>query len=1229
MQVQLAKAMNYVLGLDLGITSIGWAVIELDGDGVPYRLINANSRIFLSMVEAKTKIPKNKNRRDKRSMRKQVSRYKSRRSTLLELLHRHQFFGDETYSPQNWEDRLNQIGNPFQLRAQALDSALSLIQLARVFLHLLRRRGYQSNRGIQFKALLEDLTRRGIQVQLDETEASDVESAQGDEAARETGIVLHGLRMLRQAMADTEWKNGVACQSIAQLMLKLQEKDPAQQLRRPHTYTQTEISTKGKAVEYHLYASRDMLEEEFAKIWQVQATAHPEIMTDQLKIDIFKAIFSQRPLKIQRKNVGSCSFMIEKRRAAKALLEAQEFLMLETVNHLKYSLPKIHGEQALTLEAKHALLAALADPKKLNPKQQLSWTDAKKVLGLPAKAKFNMEASAKSGLNGNRTHLAMLNAIGGHWHNFGNSKLPGESFSQLQRQLINDLLFVDDKLALFRRLTNFYQLPAQRNPWNFSHAQAWKLVTLELDEGYVKHCIGVINKLLPPMREGAIYSDAVQLAGFLRRDQLKNVEKRTLDAPPEVANPIVQKALFETRRVVNELIAMYGKPKLIRVEMARDMKASKQHRKEINERQTANKKNNDAAALAIKALAKQYPDLGIRVSREAIIKYKLWNEQGKSCAYSYSETTHDKPIVLRNLFDGSVEVDHIYPRSLSLDDSVMNKVLCFRAENQEKGQRTPWEAWHNTEKYEAILKRFDRANLPKFPSEKLRRLKDDQFDPQADFVSAQLNDTRYMCVAVRNYLATLGYNDQELQVTRGQMTAELRKLWHLQNVLPRTNDSIEESAEPANDASLSLEENEEAVSEEAGASKEKKKDRGDHRHHAVDAIVTALVDRKVFADLMARYRYLEKTGRWPKEDLPCSVPNLRDAAEKILLSNVVSHASNRKVWGGLHDELPYGLGTYQERDVPLKTLLKQGHIFRCEPDGRQGKSLQDGSTWISDVDLREVLRNWFDGYEKIDKAKQKHYPPPILADGKVITKVDLTHRCYVKRMGIDTALAKVDINPGKKTWIVDQGVRTVLQEWLLDHKVKDAVNNPPRMPRKDRDKEKAHPIRSVRLASLASGMVQFKKGPQIFAKGSNHHVAIFKKICADGSIERRGIFVDMLEAARRIRAQPIVRKDPAQLKAIDPEIDPSEWRFEMALCSQDMVEWDANEVPESHKRLGPPVYRLQKMSGVNQTLVFRHFSVTSSSDTDRRGLIQCGPNSMYARKIRMSNTGNWEVIQHD
>ncbi len=69
----------------------------------------------------------------------------------------------------------------------------------------------------------------------------------------------------------------------------------------------------------------------------------------------------------------------------------------------------------------------------------------------------------------------------------------------------------------------------------------------------------------------------------------------TLALPPDLRNPIVQKALFEIRKVVNAIVREYGKPARIKIEMAREVQGSRQQREELHWKMLENKATNDKA----------------------------------------------------------------------------------------------------------------------------------------------------------------------------------------------------------------------------------------------------------------------------------------------------------------------------------------------------------------------------------------------------------------------------------------------------------------------------------------------------------------------------------------------------------------------------------------------------------------------------------------------------------
>ncbi|MGD0014632.1 MAG: type II CRISPR RNA-guided endonuclease Cas9, partial [Bryobacteraceae bacterium] len=127
------------------------------------------------------------------------------------------------------------------------------------------------------------------------------------------------------------------------------------------------------------------------------------------------------------------------------------------------------------------------------------------------------------------------------------------------------------------------------------------------------------------------------------------------------------KALFEVRKVVNAIVREYGKPGKIKIEMARDVHGSSRQREELHWKILENEKRNKEVRKRL------IEDIKIaKPTRDDVIKYKLWEECGKTCPYT------GKHISQTALFGENPEfqIEHILPYDRSLDDSFMNKTLC-------------------------------------------------------------------------------------------------------------------------------------------------------------------------------------------------------------------------------------------------------------------------------------------------------------------------------------------------------------------------------------------------------------------------------------------------------------------------------------------------------------------------------------------------------------------------
>ena len=80
-----------------------------------------------------------------------------------------------------------------------------------------------------------------------------------------------------------------------------------------------------------------------------------------------------------------------------------------------------------------------------------------------------------------------------------------------------------------------------------------------------------------PKPGNAVYGE------YAGRSGLRELLPPVKEAVPQLRNPVVCRGLTELRKVVNALIRQYGKPSLVRVELARDLKRSRQQREETDE----------------------------------------------------------------------------------------------------------------------------------------------------------------------------------------------------------------------------------------------------------------------------------------------------------------------------------------------------------------------------------------------------------------------------------------------------------------------------------------------------------------------------------------------------------------------------------------------------------------------------------------------------------------------
>jgi len=606
-------------------------------------------------------------------------------------------------------------------------------------------------------------------------------------------------------------------------------------------YLATEREKGNKIRETH--TSRSMYEHEFELLWRTQADYHPDIWTEKLKERIREAIFFQRPLKPQDRFIGKCDLEPEEKRCQRASWFAQQFRVLQELNDLRI-LTKREGEPFLTAQQRETLLAALMKQKEIKVSKI-----KEKILGLSEIEALNYERTGRTKMQGNPVEAGLRKIF----------KKEFEEKAEWLRETVWESL-LNEEADDFRRKA--------LSEWNLSEEQIDALYKIPRPQGYFHYSLKAIKNLLPYLDEGCDLPSAIDNAGYQKTENERQGYLPPVHAD-DFRNPVVVRALSETRKVVNAIVREYGSPSKIVIELARETKGS------IASRMESLRKSRQMASVH-KRIAGELEKMSVPANHDTIEKYKLWEECGKVCPYT------GQPIGLHQLYGESseFEVEHILPYSLSLDDSFLNKTLCARSENRAKHNRTPYEAYHHDKaRYDQILLRVKRL-----PYEKRRRFSIKEIPD--DFTRRQLNDTSYASKAVRLYLARLGIR---VRATKGGVTARLRRAWGLNNLL--------------------------------GAS-DGKKTHDDHRHHAVDALVVALTTPahvKALGREFIRPENKKPPSPWEEKGIPQE--SFRRIAAGTVQGINVSHRANRKVAGQLNEETNYGRTT-QENSYVTRVFLR-------------------------------------------------------------------------------------------------------------------------------------------------------------------------------------------------------------------------------------------------------------------------------------------------------------------
>lgn len=1101
--------MKKVLGLDLGVGSIGWCLIEKDDADKPKRIIRMGSRIVpISSDEESgyTKgnaISKNADRTAKRTARKCYDRYQLRRQALLNLLKR---LGMAPSKKLMFEQSPLAI---WQKRADAASKEITLEELGRVLLHINQKRGYKHSR-------------------LNNSDSKETAYVQ-EVNSRYDGLKAEGLTVGQHFAA------------------KLKENE--------------QISADGK--KYYNYRIKEQVyprhayEEETEKILEVQSRFHADILTPDVCKEMMNAIFYQRDLKSCKNLVSFCefeSYTIQKdgkertigpKVAPRTSPLAQLSSIHETANNIC-----IRNRRNDELYISPEQRKALADF--LDNHEVMKLTDLFKILNIGKKDGWWAGKAIGKGLKGNTTKCQIREAL---------SNLPKEQIDSFTSFQLEYDEYVDEETGEIRKRVN--STLAEQQPlyrlWHLLYSikdvdelsEALRRLGIEDEEsikklcnldfrtaGYAKKSAKAIGRILPYLMEGVMYSQACELAGFDHSRRI-NPNRTLLTSLPqiqknELRQPVVEKILNQLVNIVNALLEKEGTIDEIRVELARELKQSKDERNEAFKRNYQNEKLN-------KEYAQRIREYGLTPTRNRIMKMKMWEESEHSCMYC-GQTINGTEF----LQGADVEREHIIPRGLLFDNSFTNQVCSCRRCNSKKGMRTAYDFIADDKGKEGLNSFIDHINdlfdRKKISRSKLNRLlvshkaymtrkaqgKETEEDQQLweNFIDRQLRQSQYIAKKSVEMLQQVCKN---VYTTSGSVTDFVRHQWGYDEILHDLNFGRYKKA-GLTTMVTQLHSGEEVEVERI---KDWTK-RLDNRHHAVDALAIACTTQ----GMIQRLNTLNASREEMLDELRGNEQRLIDAERSMLEKWIYTQ--------------PH-ISCAQAKEEINKIIISQRPNTRITVPGKRYVT-QNGKRTLVQTGIvvpRGALHAEF-VYGRIMKQE---------ADGKTLTPQYV--RKYKLGVGAQGFLfngkefykeeLKKDTKTGRSSIVVTDKIKDVLDKVVdggIRRRILDRLNRGFEEGTDYRvnvaqalanlknldgdpifsDDAKTRPIRTVRKYVSSSTMVTVRKDnngrPMAFVEpDGNHHVAFYKE---DDETITECIVTKWQAVQRKLNNVPIIIDNPSQ-----------------------------------------------------------------------------------------------------
>lgn len=793
----MENGFTYRLGLDIGIASVGAAVVQTNSFDNPCHLTEPDVRKFTAAECRENGKNNGKSaavpRRECRSTRRRIRRKQLRMNCIKQALQKVDIINIDEFM-KRYSD--GTIPNVYQLRYEGLDRLLTDDEFAQILIHIAKHRGFLSTR-------------------------------RADKKDKESGAILAATSTNQKLMMEKGYR------TVGEMMY-LDESFHTPCSSNEQGFI---VTPRNKAKDYKHTIYRSMLVDEVHALFDAQRkfgntkatetleSEYLEIMTRQRSYDLgpgLQADGTKSPFAMDgyKSNAGECTFYKNETRAAKGTYTAELSITLQKINNLK--LVDRYGDgRFLTDEEKQKILEYISKHK------TMKYKTVKTLLGIDPMIRFNLlnygkkkkkkkESEDKTKDDSTKkksTKKSKTKAETGE----KTDKDSNKEETELERiNRIEDTVFVSMEFTLsytdclktrIKTLSEtekrdlFDEVGELLTSYKTDAARIEKLSNLgltpeEVDrlldlnpKGYARLSHKAMKEIEPYLKQGLTYDKSCAAAGLDFQVTYTGEKMKYLKGPEinriinNIQSPVVRRSVAQTVRVINAIIRKYGSPQAVNVELSREMSKSFLERKKAEAVMELRHKENVKFCEEIKKLGVYSPN------GEDITRYRLWKDQNGICLYS------GEKIPARAMFSKEYEIDHIIPYSISLDDRYQNKVLVKAGENWKKGNRLPYEYFgHDKTRWAAYENRVE--SLIKSDGKKAHLLKKNYTkEDQREFTERNLNDTRYATTVVYNmilqYLYLEPYNcdgkTKQVYAVNGAVTAYLRKRWGL-NKKDRTND---------------------------------------------------------------------------------------------------------------------------------------------------------------------------------------------------------------------------------------------------------------------------------------------------------------------------------------------------------------------------------------------------------------------------------------------------------